>query len=119
MPLWTTTVRVNPTAVKILLTDPMGHEVVRARLPRHPDHPRALLMLLEGLALWSGQPLCAAISVAASARRGCDWELLGGTLWPAESALVRVDFVEPVRRRRLRGLGSFRDVYQVHTLGRR
>lgn len=120
MPRWKTTVRVTPTRVQILLTDPMGHDVLRARLPRHPAHPRALLTLLEGLALWSGRPLCAAISVAASVRHVCDSELLGGALWPADSALVQVDFVdEAVRPVRLRGLGSFRAVYRVHALDRR
>lgn len=116
MQLWKTTIRVTPTLVKLLLTEPMGHDVLRAGLPRHPSHPRALLTLLEGLALWAGRPLCAAISVAASARHECEWDLLGDTPWPTESALVRVEFLGAARPIRLRGLGSFRDVYRVHAL---
>jgi hypothetical protein len=118
MSCWKTTVRVESREAKLLVTDEEGDEVMRARLPLHPDHPRALLTLLEALALWSGSPATAAISVAASARRSCDRDLFGGALWPADSALVRLHFVFPRRPRRLRGLGDFRKVLAVHEVGR-
>jgi hypothetical protein len=54
MSCWKTTVRVESREAKLLVTDEEGDEVMRARLPLHPDHPRALLTLLEALALWSG-----------------------------------------------------------------
>ena len=111
---WQTTIRVSNQQVKMVVTDEMSDEVIRARLPCRPDHPRSLLTLLESLALWSGSPLAAVISVAASARACCDRDLFGGALWPVDSALVRLSFVDPQRGRRLRGLGSFRDVLSLH-----
>jgi hypothetical protein len=111
---WKTTMRVNHLEVKLLVTDEEGKECLRARLPHRPEHPRALLTLLEGLALWSGAPLTAAVSVAGSARTSCDSMLFGGVVWPAESALVHVQYVDTVQPRRLRGLGSFREVLRAH-----
>jgi predicted NBD/HSP70 family sugar kinase len=67
MSCWKATIRVGSREAKLLVTDKEGDELMRARLPSHPDHPRALLTLLEALALWSGSPSVAAISVAASA----------------------------------------------------
>jgi len=101
--------------VKLLVTDEMGDEVVRARLPFLPDHPRALLTLLEGLALWCGSPLTAAVSVARSARYSCDRELFGGAFGPADSALVRFFVVERHRPRRLRGMGDFRELLSLRS----
>jgi hypothetical protein len=117
MSCWKTTIRVGCREAKLLVTDELGDEVLRARLPHHPGHPRALLTLLEGIALWSGSPVTAAISVAASARRSCDRDLFGGVLWPADSALVRLHFVDRRRPRRLRGLGDFRDLLATHEVG--
>jgi hypothetical protein len=114
---WRTTIRVTSREVKVLVTDEVGDEVIRARLPARADHPRSLLTLLESLALWSGSPVTAAISVAGSAQTFFDRDLFGGSLWPAASALVRLCFVEPRRPRRLRGLGSFRDVLSLHGRG--
>jgi hypothetical protein len=111
---WQTTIRVSNREVKVLVTDELGDEVIRARLPRHPDHPRSLLTFLESLALWSGSPLTAAISVAVSGPALCDGDLFGGPFWPVDSALVRLAFVDRPRGRRLRGLGSFRDVLSLH-----
>lgn len=119
MARWATTIHLAHNAVKILVTDEEGSDLLRARLPRHCDHPRALLTLLEGAALWSGHPLTAVISAA---RQGCgsDPRLFGGDLFPVDSALVRLDYLEPESRRfRLRGLGSFRDILMAHRLGRR
>jgi hypothetical protein len=39
--------------------------VLTARLPEAPEHPRALETLAEGVALWYGRPLYAALGVAA------------------------------------------------------
>ena len=109
---WTTTLRIGDDEVKLLVTSPTGDDLIKARLPRQPRHPRALLTMLEGVALWSGEPLYAVIS--AGSRPG-DWlgcETWGDNLWPAESPLVQFDFtIPPLRsRRRLRGIGDFRAV---------
>ena len=108
---WKATLCVLHDEVKLLVTDEMGDDVLRARLPRRCDHPRAVLTLLEGLAMWSGAVLPAAISVEVGVQPG----LFGDVLWPADSALVRLDFVPERVPRRIQGLGSFRDVLAART----
>lgn len=110
---WRATVEVRRREVKVLVTDSAG-DVLRARLGRPSRHPRALLALLEGIALWSGARLPTAIHVAASAEELSDRDLLGSQLWPEDSALVQLDFAECRKLRRLRGLGSFRELLRVH-----
>jgi hypothetical protein len=119
MEKWKTTVHLTSRWVRVLVTNELGDEILRARLPRRCDHPRALLTLLEGVALWSGAPLRAVISVASPCRYSTDSDLFGDQLCPADSALVRLDFVEVRRPFRLRGLGSFRDVLCAHNHGGR
>jgi len=107
---------VEPTAwkTKILVTDSEGNELLKASLPSPPQHPRALLTLLEGLALWAGEPLTAVISVGPRLPRGVDASLFGTSLVPIDSALVRFDQVGPIRRRRtLSGVGDFRGLRLV------
>jgi hypothetical protein len=68
-----------------------------------------LLTLLEGLALWQGQPLSAALSVPDRSPSCVESALWGDELWPAESPLVSFNFVAPARRvARLKGVGNFR-----------
>jgi hypothetical protein len=95
MARWPTTLRIGAKELKLRVTSPHGDDLLRARLPVLCPHPRALLTLLEGVALWSGEPLRAAIS--ASAQRD-DWlcaEEWGDASWPPESALVHFDFAIP------------------------
>jgi hypothetical protein len=115
MPALTATVSVNPTTARLLITDPLGDDLLKARLPLSPRHPRALLTLLEGASLWAGSPLCAAICAAGPRARSLVGDLFGGAVWPPESALVHFDFVDPARRRRrrLRGMGDFRQLYLI------
>lgn len=120
MARWATTIHMSHNAVKVLVTDEEGCDLLRARLPRRCDHPRALLTLLEGMALWSGNSLTAVISAPRPVYAACDPHLFGGDLYPVDSALVRLDFLELNSRQfRLRGLGSFRDVLLAHQRGRR
>jgi hypothetical protein len=109
---WSGTVRVTTREVKLLVYDPREGDLLKARLPPGAQHPRALLTLLEGLALWRGQPLRVVVS-ATSAGDGrpiwCGSGLFGDELWPAESQLVRYDLGDRVSRpRRIVGLGDFR-----------
>jgi len=95
--------------LKLLVTSPQGDDLIKARLPTRSAHPRALLAMLEGIALYSGEPLVAVIFAAE------DWpdsEALGEGLWPAESPLVKFEFALPTPRaaRRLQGVGDFRDL---------
>ena len=111
---WKTAVEPTATSTKLLVTDPDGNELLKAALPPMPNHPRALLTLLEGLALWAGQPLTAAISVGPALPRRVDAALFGGDLLPCDSALVRYEVVEILRRRRtLSGVGDFRQLRLV------
>lgn len=110
MARWPTTLRIGGKELKLLVTSPHGDDLLKARLPVLTSHPRALLRLLEGVALWSGEPLHVAIS--ASAQRD-DWlcsEEWGDELWPPESALVHFDFAVPLRARHLADLGDFHEV---------
>ena len=106
METWETTLWVRPSAVKLRVRTPDGHDLLKAHLPGYPGHPRALLTVLEGLALWCGMPLCVAISADVPVNHSLG---LGpftdiGELWPESSALVQFHFVGPVRHgRRIRG----------------
>lgn len=107
---WRCTLRVTQNQARLLLTAAEG-DLLKARLNTTPSHPRASLTLLEGLSLWSGQPLCVALSVDDSSPRWPGSQLLGDELWPAESQLVRFDIVHRARRKaRLQGLGDFRQL---------
>ena len=112
MPLWLTTLRTTREEVKVLVTSREGDDLLKARLPIRSHHPRALCTLLEGVALWSGEPVSAVISAGECCAAWLGSDQWGGQLWPEESVLVR--FVparpQPRRRRTLRGLGDFRDL---------
>lgn len=111
---WPTTLRIGHQDLKLLVTDPAGNDLIKARLPVRPPHPRALLTMLEGVALWSNQPVCAVISAGNHRDAWLGSEAWGDNLWPAESLLVHFDFAIPRARgrRRLHGVGDFRDVRQ-------
>ena len=106
---WNSTLRATQKGLLLLVTSKAG-DLVKARLPLSPSHPRALLTLLEGLALWRGQALRVAVSAG-----GCsvDWAgsgLFGDELYPAESPLVQFHVVHPASRERLPGVGDFRQL---------
>lgn len=119
---WNTKLLLDRTHLKVLIEDQQG-DLLKARLPINAQHPRALLTLLEGLALWAGAPVCAATCVPGQWDASLAVGLFGNALAPAESALVRFDFVEtPTRRRRLRrlqGVGDFRQLYLLDQTGAR
>ncbi len=111
MALWSTTLRIEEE-LKLLVTSQEGDDLIKARLPLRPPHPRALLTMLEGIALFCGEPLCVVISAGSDPDAWLGSEQWCEDLWPAESPLVRFDFtIPPPRpRRRLRGVGDFRNV---------
>jgi hypothetical protein len=109
MRAWRCTLRVTQHEAKLLLNSPEQGDLLKARLDPRPCHPRALLTMLEGLSLWSGQPLCVALHVDERSLHGPGSMLLGDELWPAESSLVHFEVAHRDRRRgRLSGLGDFR-----------
>jgi len=109
---WKGSVRVTTRDVLVLVVDPQQGDLLKARLPLGAQHPRALLTLLEGIALWGGQRMRVVVS-AASADDGrpcfCDSGLFGDELWPGASPLVHYEVGgRDSRRRLLVGLGDFR-----------
>jgi len=100
--------RTTSSEARLLCTSAEWGDVLKARLPLRPSHPRALLTLLEGLSLWNGAPLSVAIAAEPSSPSWLDSGLFGDELWPGESQLVRYEVVDHVRPKRLRGLGDFR-----------
>jgi hypothetical protein len=112
MALWPTTLRIGGKELKLLVMSPQGDDLLKARLPVRPPHPRALLTLLEGVALWSGEPVLAVISAGAHREDWLASEEWGDELWPTESQLVHFDYATPPSRARrtLVGVGDFRDV---------
>lgn len=110
---WKTSLLLTPQCLSLLMTDPYGNDILKARLPTSPHHPRALLTTLEGLALWSGAPIRGVITAVASCPRSLVSSCFGDDLLPTHSALVELDFAVPAprhRRRPLRGMGSFRQL---------
>lgn len=104
---WRCNLRVTHRQTTLLLSAPEG-DLLKARLDTQPCHPRALLTLLEGLSLWSGEPLSVALTVDERCHGLLPSTLFGDELWPGESALVRFEVAPHVRRRaRLAGLGDF------------
>jgi hypothetical protein len=99
MPNWTIAAHASRETLRLRVRNCLGDELLHARLPLPPDHPRALLSLLEGLALWVGEPLCAVISADDAAEPS----LSPGDSWTPTSALVRFELAPPrVAQRRLR-----------------
>jgi hypothetical protein len=111
MALWSVTLRLGKD-LKLLVTSPEGDDLIKARLPLRPPHPRALLTMLEGIALFSGEPIDVVTSAGSHHGDWGDSEQWCDDLWPAESPLVHFDFAVPLprARRRLAGVGDFRDV---------
>ena len=116
---WTGKLAVTPHELRLLVDSEERGDLLKARLPARPGHPRALLTVLEGLALWSGEPLRAVISADKSVQIGCALGLFGDELWPGGSALVQFDPAVPGSRRRLRGLGDFRAVRRGYAVTER
>jgi hypothetical protein len=85
---WKTVLQVSQSSAFLLVTSE-GEDLLKAKLSASPSHPRALLTLLEGLALWHGEALDVVVSAGVSC---ADWAmpaLFGDELFPAESQLVR------------------------------
>lgn len=102
---------------RVLVQDGARSTLLKARLPNHPKHPRALPTLCEAIALWCGRPVRAAIAVGGS-ESSC-----GLTPWldaldqVVHTPLCEIELVSNVRPRRrseeIDGLGDFRDVRQL------
>ncbi len=105
---WKTMVEITTEEVRLLVTAADG-DVVKAQFTHYPDHTRALLFILEGLALWSGKKLCVAIHAELPVDHSLGLGGFGGEEWPEESALVEFVFVETTagKQRKITGVGDF------------
>ena len=114
---WTSVLKLSSHDVRLLVTEPATGDLLKARLPIQPRHPRAMLTVLEGIALWQGHPLCVVINADAPSLSLYGSGLFGDELWPAESSLVRFELDARARRaaHRLRGVGDFRALRSVPT----
>ena len=116
---WHTTMQLGSNAVRLLMTNEENHELLKARLPLRPIHPRSATTLLEGLSLWAGYPLTVALGAdSRSGRTSAEW-IFGSDGWPQESALVHFDVIGDRRRRQtIPGVGDFRQLRLLHRDGR-
>jgi len=107
---WKAVLQVTRSSALLLVTSEVG-DVLKARLPLSPSHPRALLTLLEGLSLWDGEPLSVVVSASDSSADWASSGLFGGELYPGESQLVQFHVGRrDCRAQRLRGVADFRRV---------
>lgn len=104
---------------RLMLTQAQVGTALRARLPTLPAQPRALPLLLEALAAWYGEPLCAVLDAEASdvQRYPERWAVLVGEL---DGERVRVEWAAPpapsARRDRFLGaVGDFRSARRLVT----
>lgn len=104
-----TRIQLSADGIKILITSTEGRDVLKSWFTEPPQHPRALLTLLEGVALWSKVPLHAAFIVEPSCPPTLEEAVFQGGLWPELSPLVRFDFLIP-KRYRLQGVGDFHEL---------
>jgi len=100
---WHATLEVQGETIWIWVSERSGRDVLRAALPRPPAHPRALITVLEGLALWSDQPLYAVLGVDHRVSDSLGLSAFGFEGWPADSALVSFVVRQPARPRRRLG----------------
>lgn len=99
LPLWMS-IAPELSETRLQLSVPTARAVLRARLPVAPQHPRALITLLESLSLWYGTPLHAVVDAdAQDIRRDPEkWAVLLGD---APELAVRVHYVGvPASRRK-------------------
>jgi hypothetical protein len=101
---------------RVLATAGSTETILKARLSATTQHPRAVLTLLEALALWQGMPVRAAVVV--DGRDGSSVSRLGldGFADCSGPPLYTLEFVHGRRHRHrdvLDGLGRFHDMRQL------
>ena len=106
------------TGTRVLAVTATGTTLLKARLRISPMHPRAMMMLLEAIALWEGQMVrgvlvagVEAMSCGTSLFRDCFADFGGPPLY--ELAYTSSD--HPIERQRRDPLAGFGDLR--HLLG--
>ncbi|NUP08839.1 MAG: hypothetical protein HOW73_22560 [Polyangiaceae bacterium] len=112
-------IRPSPGGARLLAMQGAGETILKAKLLSNPSHPRALQTLLEGLALWQGHKVHAALCADESPRSSATSHYPDLFTDPADTLLYAVDWVPVTRARKRRrrndsgGLGDFRDLRQL------
>lgn len=107
-------VKPSSSTTRILLTYG-DEELLRAVLPPAASaHPRAAQTLCEALSLWLGRPLSVVVYADAEGTSPA-LGLCDGFGFGATTVHYEVEVVDP--RRRVRPLGSFRDLRQLQLRG--
>jgi hypothetical protein len=114
-PLWIA-IDSKPDETRVLATAGPRETVLKARLSATPQHPRAVLALLEALAMWEGTMVRAVVVVderdgSSATRLKLDWmaDFQGEPLY-------ELRFVSAHKRRhrdRVDGFGPFHDLRQL------
>jgi hypothetical protein len=117
-PSFQVALEVTAKTIRLLVSEPAG-EILKAEFRTYPNHPRALLWILEGLALWSGERLYVAIHAEHPVDHSLGLGTFGGDEWPEANALIEFVFIETDgrRRRKLSGVGDFRRLRRVDSYG--
>ena len=103
---------------RLIVTNQGKEPLLKARMRQPPQHPRALTTLLEGVALWEGAPIRAAL--VAGARDSYDISRYHDCFAePGTSPLFTLAVVPTLAEARehhrdsLRGMGKFDDLRQL------
>lgn len=103
----------SATSTRVLAMDGPHDTILKARLSRSPQHPRAMATLLEAIALWQGRQIRAALCV--DDKDGFDSPLYREAFPDVGGPLYSLDWIRgPARARRDRhdiaGMGKFADL---------
>jgi hypothetical protein len=116
-PPWKVLLELTPAAVRLLVIDAQG-DIVKAQLPARPAHCRALMLMLEALALWCGRPLSVVVSADCPVDHSFGMGPFGDD-WPDGSALIRFEFIGASRPAgaRIAGVGDFEVLRRMQRWG--
>lgn len=107
----------RPTGTRILAQAGPGETLLKGHLASRPTSPRAVAAFLEGLALWQGVPIRAALCVESEADTSVTSSFLESVVDYGRAPLYELEVVPAGRRRkrrdRLEGMGDFRDLRQL------
>ena len=107
----------RPSGTRLLAQAGPGETLVKAHLCPRPTSPRAVSALLEGLALWQGVPIRAALCVEPGDDTFVTGSFLESVADYGRAPLYELEVVTAGRRRRRRdrigGMGDFRDLRQL------
>jgi hypothetical protein len=105
------------TETRMIAMRGMETTLLKARLSRRPQHPRALATLLEAIALWEGKKVRAALVADGSACTS-DCNLYREAFPDTGGLLYTLDWVPAFHkarkaRREVSGMGRFDDLRQM------